>query len=205
MNQRKAVALLRFLYPFWALVGMFGLLYVPSQVTAQTISTHELLFRTSIATNLITQLFFIIIPLLLYMLFEKVDKKLAILMVAFALVSVPIAMICELTNIGALLVKGSPDQVKFFLDLHKQGIVIAQIFWGLWLFPLGILVKNSGYFPKFIGWAVVIGGIGYTLDSFSTLIVPGLVALSPVFQFMTMGEILFILWLIFKGVKLPKI
>ena len=97
-----------------------------------------------------------------------------------------------------------PGQMQLFVDLNAQGVAIASIFWGLWLFPLGILIIRSGYFPKIVGWTVIIAGIGYTLDSFLKLLVPEFAALSVIFQVMTIGEIVFLLWLTIKGARLPR-
>ena len=69
-------------------------------------------------------------------------------------------MLNELNNAALLLLHDS-QQMMLFLDLHSQGVIIASIFWGLWLFPLSYLIYKSGYFPKIIGTAVIIGGFGY--------------------------------------------
>ena len=108
----------------------------------------KFLFRAGIVGSLITQLIFIFVVLLLYKLFESVSKNHSLLMVVLALVSVPIAMLNELYNVAALLLLKNPDQMMFFLNLHAQGMVIASIFWGLWLFPLGSLIYKSSYFQK---------------------------------------------------------
>ncbi len=171
LTAQKSVTLLRILYPIWAIFGMFSILYVPStlfvdgdaRTTAQNIMENELLFRAGIAGSLITQLLFIMAALLLYVVFKHVQKQLAGLMVVFALVSVPIAMLNELNKVGAYLLLNSPEYLNLFLELNAQGIHIASIFWGLWLFPLGLLIYHSGFFPKFVGVAVIIGGFGYTL------------------------------------------
>lgn len=126
-------------------------------------------------------------------------------MTLFALVSIPIAMLNELNNIAALLVHNNPEQMKFFLDLNAQGVTIASIFWGLWLFPLGYLIYKSGYFPKIIGIPVLIAGFGYTLGSFLKLLTPDLKTFLSILDFMDFGEIIFILWLVFRGVKLKQI
>ena len=125
-------------------------------------------------------------------------------MVVLALVSVPIAMLNELNNVAALLLLKNPDQMMLFLNLHAQGVVIASIFWGLWLFPLGSLIYKSGYFPKIISMAVIIGGLGYTLDSFFKLFASSSSIILSLFEFMTFGEVVFLLWLVVRGAKLPK-
>ncbi|MHC4073208.1 MAG: DUF4386 domain-containing protein, partial [Planctomycetota bacterium] len=56
------------------------------------------------------------------------------------------------------IVMTSDPLVMLFLDLHKHGIGIAQIFWGLWLLPLGYLVFKSGFLPRILGVLLIIGG-----------------------------------------------
>ena len=212
LSPRNAVRILRILYPIWMAFGIFSIVYIPSMLlvagnaaeTASKILANEFLFRTGIVGGLMTQLIFIFAVLLLYKLFESVSKNHSLLMVVLALVSVPIAMLNELNNVAALLLLKNPDQMMFFLNLHAQGVVIASIFWGLWLFPLGSLIYKSGYFPKIIGAAVIIGGLGYTLGSFSELLALSSSIVSSMFEFMTLGEVVFLLWLVVRGAKLPK-
>ena len=212
LSPRNAVRILRILYPIWMAFGIFSIVYIPSMLlvagnaaeTASKILANEFLFRTGIVGGLITQLIFIFAVLLLYKLFESVSKNHSLLMVVLALVSVPIAMLNELNNVAALLLLKNPDQMMLFLNLHAQGVVIASIFWGLWLFPLGSLIYKSGYFPKIISMAVIIGGLGYTLDSFFKLFASSSSIILSLFEFMTFGEVVFLLWLVVRGAKLPK-
>jgi len=211
LSQRHVVTILRILYPLWLLFGLFSIMYVPSALivpgdattTVSNIISNESLFRSGIAGSLITQLIFIFAALFLYKLFETVNKNYALLMVVLALVSVPIAMLNELSNIAALMSVNNPEQMLLFLDMNTQGIIIASIFWGLWLFPLGFLIYKSRYFPKIIGIAVIIGGIGYTLDSFIKVFMPNPGVLSTILQIMTFGEVIFLGWLVIRGAKLP--
>ena len=212
ISQQKTVTPLRFLYFFWAIIGAFSLMYVPSKlivfedaaITANNIVANELLFRLGIAGSLLTQLLWIFVVLLLYKLFAKVNHNQSILMVVLALVSIPIAMISVLGKTAALLSLDNLEQMMFFLNLNVQGILIASIFWGLWLFPLGYLIYKSGYFPKFVGVAVVIAGFGYTIDFFVKIILPNL-NIAPVAEILKLGEMVFVFWIIIKGVRLQKI
>ena len=212
LSPRNAVRILRILYPIWMAFGIFSIVYIPSMLlvagnaaeTASKILANEFLFRAGIVGGLITQLIFIFAVLLLYKLFESVSKNHSLLMMVLALVSVPIAMLNELNNVAALLLLKNPDQMMLFLNLHAQGVVIASIFWGLWLFPLGSLIYKSGYFPKIISMAVIIGGLGYTLDSFFKLFASSSSIILSLFEFMTFGEVVFLLWLVVRGAKLPK-
>ena len=97
---------LRILYPIWVLLGIFGIMYVPSTIieftdpikTAENITKNLILFRLGIGARIITQLLFIAIPFLLYKLFKKSDNTASTLMLILALISVPITMLNETIN-----------------------------------------------------------------------------------------------------------
>ena len=137
------------------------------------------------------------------------------MLVILGLVGVPIAMLNDLNQVAALLLVSGAEYLAvfeaaqlqsfavFFLSLHKQGIIIASIFWGLWLLPYGILVKKSGYFPKILGTLVVLAGIGYTLASFVHILFPDYRSVISFLEFLTIGEVVFMVWVLFKGAKLP--
>jgi len=210
LSQRKAVTILRFLYPIWMIFGLFGVMYVPSALivagdaakTAANLIANEFLFRAGIVSSLLTQLMFIFVVLVLYKLFKPVNKNQSLLMVIFALVAVPIAMLNTLNRVAALMLTDSAEQMMFFLNLNAQGVIIASIFWGLWLFPLGYLIYKSGYFPKTVGVLMIIGGFGYFIGSFVHLLLNHAVL---IFEIMAFGEMIFIFWIIIRGAKLPKI
>jgi hypothetical protein len=215
MDKKRIVNKLRILYLFWMIVGLLSILYIPSKIiieddaaaTASNILSNELLFRSGIVGSLLTQLLFIWVVLVLFQFFKDVDKKQSTLMLIFALVSVPIAMLNTLNQVAALLAAKGGENVNlvmFFLNLNEQGIIIASIFWGLWLFPLGILVNKSGYFPRFIGYALYVGGVGYFVGSLLQLLIPTQQLILSIFDIMVFGEMIFIFWLLIKGAKLKS-
>src|SRR2546428_7340472 len=150
----------------------FGLIYVPSKLivsgdatgTANHIRASETLFRLGIASELFGFIMFIFVVLALYRLFKRVSEKHALAMAILLLVSIPISLLNVLNDIAALvLVSGANFLSAFetrqldalaylFLRLHSQGFVVAEIFWGLWLFPFGILVIRSGFIPRLLGF-----------------------------------------------------
>ena len=223
LSQRKAVTILRILYPIWMIVGIFSIIYVPTTLivtedaatTAGNILANESLFSMGIAGSLITQLILIVVVLVLYKLFKPVDENHASLMVIFALVGVPIAMLNTLNRIAALLLLSGADYLKvfgadqlqalmmFFLNLNEHGVIIASFFWGLWLFPLGYLIYKSGYFPKIFGVLMTVAGFGYLIGSFTSILLSNYEAIATVLELMTVGETLFIVWLVLKGAKIP--
>ena len=213
----KTARVAGFLYLLLLPLGIFGLLLPSSLIlpgdaarTADNIMASESLFRLGIMSALATQLLNIFVVLALYKLLNRVDKNQATLMVLFSLLGVPIAMLSELNKFAVLLILNgthyltvfTADQVQvlvsLFLDLHKYGINIAGIFWGLWLFPMGYLVFKSGFVPRILGVLLMIGCFGYLIDSVTFLLFPNLnITIS---QFTFIGEILLPLWLLIKGI-----
>jgi hypothetical protein len=151
-----------------------------------------------------------LLPLALYKLLKPVNKNIALIMVLFALASVPMAMLNMLNYFAALLLLNSADylrafgadqlhaQVMFFLDLYGYGAYIPQ-FLGLWLLPLGYLVFKSGFLPRILGVLLMIGCFGYLIDAVSFFLFGNSIATLSLLAFI--GELLFAVWLLIKGVN----
>ncbi len=215
---RLAGALYLGLAPF----SFFGIIYVPSVLivpgdaaaTASNIMASEGLFRTGILSHLIGQTIFIFLVLTLYTLLKPVHTGHARAMVVLALIGIPIAFLNELNHVAVLhMLNGIHDmtalttaqlhtQMMLFLDLRASGIVIAQVFWGLWLLPLGYLIVRSGFLPKVLGILVIVGGLGYLIDSVILLRFPTVSV--TIGQFTFVGELLLPLWLLVKGVNVGQ-
>jgi Domain of unknown function (DUF4386) len=198
--------------------------YVPGKLivhgnaaaTANNIAASETLFRLGIAGQLVGQAAFIFVALALYDLLKGVDRRHASLMVLLIVVSVPIAFLNEVNSIAALvLVRGAdflsifekPQRdalAMLFLNLHHCGLVVAEIFWGLWLFPLGLLVYRSRFLPRFLGVWLIIAGFAWVILSLTGILLPQYQDKVNTFSQPAMfGEIVFMFWLLIKGAK-PK-
>lgn len=59
-----------------------------------------------------------------------------------------------------------------FIRLHEHGITVASVFWGLWLFPFGLLVIRCGFIPRALGALLILAGLGYLCSSFAALVLP---------------------------------
>lgn len=217
---RLAGGLYLALMPF----GFFGMIYVPSVLvvpgdaasTASNIMASEWLIRSGTVSVLISQIVFVFLVLALYRLLKPVNESHAMLMGVLALPAVPIAFLNEVNHVAVLRLLSSADQgaysanqlhalVMLFLEMREGGILFALVFWGLWLLPLGLLVFRSGFLPKLLGVLLVIGGVGYLLDVGAQLLFPGASTIgrvTSVFAMLAaMGELLFALWLVIKGVN----
>ena len=209
-------------YILMGLVAPFGLLYMPRTLivrgnpaaTAANIRSSEMLFRLGMVAELTAAVIFVILAMVLYRLFNKVDRMQAALMVIFALCSVPVAFLVAVDELAALtLVKGadylavfSKPQIDalalFFLGMRGKTILVNQIFWGLWLFPFGVLVIRSRFMPRFFGYLLLLNGLAYVLQSLTGMIVPEYAAAVDRFTFVAqLGELWIMFWLIIKGVK----
>ncbi|WP_420316099.1 DUF4386 domain-containing protein [Ekhidna sp.] len=207
-QQKNAVTWLRIIYPLWAVLGMFSLLYVPSQLivlsdpelTASNILANEMLFRLGIAGSLITQLFSVAAVWFLYKLFYSKYKDATILMAIFAFLGIPIAMLSTADQLMVLEVLDQPDQVVSLLKQSSRGTIIATIFWGLWLLPQGYMIIRSPLFPRIIGWFLILAGAGYTISAFAYFLgIKGL--LIDVLDYLTFGEVIWMLWVLFMGAR----
>lgn len=214
------------LYILTSIPGFFAMMYVPSKLivhanaaaTAGNIAAHETLFRLGIAGQLIGQAGFIFVVLALYHLLKGVNPRLAALMVILLVVQIPIAFLNELNSIAALaLVRGAdflsifekPQRdalAMFFLNLHFHGFVVNEIFWGLWLVPLALLVYRSRFLPRFLGVWLALGGFAWVFLSLTGVLSPQ--NYEKVFTYSqpaAFGEVAFMLWLVIKGAKPPAL
>ena len=225
-SNQKTARIAGILYLLMAVFSAFSLVYVDSKfyvpgnaaATASNIQTSEWLFRLGFVSNLVGQIIFLFLVHYLYKLLNSVDKDNARLMVILVIASVPVTMLNQLSQFASVLLLNEAEHVSafnsiqlqaismVFYDLHKMGIYIAEIFWGLWLLPFGILVFKSGFFPKWLGVLLVLGGIGYLIECLVQFLFPeyktighAAVAISG------LAEFAFIFWLFIKGVKVQTL
>jgi hypothetical protein len=210
------------LYVLISIIGFFAMGYVPDKLivsgnaaaTANNIAASEMLFRLGIAGELIGQAGFIFVALALYDLLKGVNRRHASLMVILIVVSIPIAFLNELNSFAALvLVRGAdflsildkPQRdalAMLFLNLHGRGFVVAEIFWGLWLFPLSLLVYKSRFLPRFLGVWLALAGFAWVILSLTGVLLPQYQ--DKVYSYCQpafFGEIALMLWLLIRGAK----
>jgi hypothetical protein len=211
------------LYLLLAVTAPIGLVYVPGKLivhddavaTAGRIRASEGLLRLGIASELVHQVIVIFLVLALYRLFRAVSEGLARQVVILgALVSVPIVFLDVLNEIAALVLVGDApflavfdrpqrDALAFlFLRLHGEGIELAAVFWGLWLFPFGMLVIRSGFIPRILGVSMMIAGAAYLVSSFTSLCLPQYDhAVGQLTGILELGEVPIVPWLLIWGAR----
>jgi hypothetical protein len=222
-NKKKLSRIAGLLYLVVVIMGMFSLAYIPKQLfvwdnpskTFENIVNHETLFRLSIASSVICYVAFIFLPIVLYYLLRSVNEIVAKIMAILAIISVPISLInlqnkyailslFENSKNQRILITEAHDQVMVYLGQYDNGILIATIFWGLWLLPFGYLVYKSGFLPKVLGVLLMLGCFGYLINFFGntlladygTLGIKQYLGLLP-----AIAEIGTCLWLVLVGAK----
>jgi hypothetical protein len=214
------------LYVLTGIPSFFAIEYVPSKLivhgnataTASNIAASETLFRIGIAAQLIGQAGFIFVALALYHLLKGVNRRHASLMVTLVVVGIPVGFLNELNSIAALVLVRGADFLSIFeksqrdalamlfLNLHSEGIGVAEIFWGLWLFPLALLVYRSRFLPRFLGVWLVIDGFAYVILSLTGILSPQYYdKVSTYSQPAFFGEVALMLWLAIRGAKPPAL
>ena len=224
MNSTKKTARIAgLLYLVNGMTGFFSIIYVPSRLivsgnaaaTANNILASQRLFRLGIVSELICAAEFVFLLWVLYRLLGAVNKTHASLMVILGLVFVPIMFLNTLSEIAALMLLRGADFLSVFdqpqrqalamqfLNLHGEGFGVAGIFWGLWLFPFGLLVFKSGFLPRILGVLLIAACFGYLADSLTPLLLPGYTNIVGRFASipLTLGEPSTILWLLIMGAK----
>ncbi len=228
MNSTKARARKAgLLYLLLAIVGPINAIYLPSRfivpgnatVTARNITDAELTYRLGILSGLVSHIIFLFLVLSLYHLLKDVDRTQARLMVAVVLVSLAVAFVNLLNQMAPLIFLSGADFLSVFtkpqldalalgfLRLRSSGTSVETAFWGLWLFPFGILVIKSGFFPKLLGVLLIVGGLAYVMLSLTGIVLPTRrqVVSQVLLPFYAIGELSMIVWLLVKGAKVQPL
>jgi len=209
-------------YLSMVLTGPFTLLYIPSKLivrgdaaaTASRILDHQTMFRLGIAAELAVTVMFLGTALALYRLFVDVERIRAAQLLTLAAVSAGVGFLNTLNYLAAnALFRGAdflaaidkPQREALgmlFIRLHGQGNTINELFWGLWLLPMGLLVIRSGFLPKFIGVWLIVACAAYVALCFIGLFAPQYSSMAfNIAQPALFAELAIMLWLLIRGAK----
>ncbi|USQ75647.1 DUF4386 domain-containing protein [Ornithinimicrobium cryptoxanthini] len=221
-SQKRLARTAGLYYLVVAVLGAFAhvvraLVYVPGDAaaSAENIVAKASLVNYSFVADLVQATFLVFVVMTLYRLLHHAGKNVARAMVIFVVIAVALICLNMVHQLGALLVatdsayaaafdsQGSEALVLLMLDLQHYGYLIAQIFFGLWLFPLGLLAIRSGMFPRLLGQLLMVASVGYLLDvalqflapEFADAVNPALVTLFVVAE----GALL--VYLLVRGVR----
>jgi hypothetical protein len=211
---------------FYLLVGIFGgfaegfgdpKLYVAGNAaaTAANVLADPGLVRIIVVAHLLNAIFFVSAAMALYILLQHVNKSVARAMLIFVALAVGITTLNAVFQFEGLRVAtdsayaaafgtaGSNALVLLLLDIQHYGTLSAQVFFGLWLAPLGYLVYKSGLFPKALGVALVAASVCYLLDLLAAFLLPdfGKQIHSFIVIVPAIAEIWMVLYLLLVGVR----
>lgn len=177
--------------------------------TSRNLVASETLFRLGIAGSLVMMIAFLAYALMLHRLLRPVSRSHAMLMVALVLAAVPIFMLNQVNQYAALRLASAQlhDQMRLFLDMHRLGSLIAGIFFGLWLFPLGLLVFRSRFLPRVLGVLLMAGSPGYLVLFVQGFLFEGSEGglwSNPFLVVTHLSELAMMLWLLIRGVDAER-
>jgi hypothetical protein len=214
------------LYLLIGVLGAFAMAVVYPKVyvagdataTAQNLAASTGLLRVAIPANLVQAAIWVLLAVTLYRLLQHVNKVVAATMVALVAIGAGITMVNEILGFEALqVVTGHVDMtplgsdasnavILLLLDSHQYGVLIAQIFMGLWLIPLGRLAYTSGLFPKPLGVLLVVAALCYLVGTLAAFLLPdsGLKINTLVTTPCGIPELWMVFYLLVIGVKTAK-
>jgi hypothetical protein len=205
-----------------ALTGAFSIFFVTrtffipgnGSATLERIANSEVLYRVGIASDLLSQILFVLLGFSLNRVFSKTQPGPARLLLVFILASLPMAGVSLLLQAAPLLsLHATPphfglsseqaaQSVQAALALRNMAIALASIFWGLWLLPFALAVLKSRYMPPLLGYLILAAGVSYTGAALLYILLPqsrgtvGPVSLAVA----ALGELSAIAWLLAKGI-----
>jgi hypothetical protein len=207
---------LYFIYIATSIVAdLFGrIVNADATTTLRHITAHETQFRVGFVISLFSVVFFLLAAWYLYVLLKPVNQDAALLFLLLHLSGFTLWCL-SLINLsaGLLLLSGAdylkafqPDQLQaqamLFITLRRNAAVIAQIPYGLWLFPLGYLVYKSGFLPKTLGVMLLADCFGLLIYVVQRFVLPGYDVITvPSLMVSLIAELSLTLWLLLKGVK----
>jgi hypothetical protein len=211
------------LYLYIIVAALFAEVYVrgtlvvegDSAATARNILASETLFRVGLAGEMLTCACDVTIALVLYVLLEPVNRRIAMLGAFFRLVFVAIYAVTKLFEIAALVIlhrtELDPQEAHGLayaaLRVHSLGYGASLLFFGVCCALFGHLIRRSGFLPRAIGVLLVVAGVAYVVFSVAQMVAPAFAGrllfpwlLLPAFP----AELGLAAWLTVKGVDVAK-
>ena len=150
----------------------------------------------------------------LYVMLRTVNNDLALLFLLLNAVGVAVQCASMLGLVSALFLGNPGDGPATFsplqaaalaqsnIDMYRTGLVIAQLFFGTWLFPLGYLVLRSGRLPRLLGTLLILDGVAELVWFLQALLLPSHPEIKTPGTFVSLlAEVGLALWLLIRGVK----
>lgn len=211
------------LYLVIAFAGGFAILYVPNTLdvagdpaaTFTNIASRRGLFHAGLIGDVVMMTAEILVCVMLYFIFKPINATLSLAAAFARLMMVAVMAAMLFFHAGALALADGTVPLGSFSELqrielaglmrhiHDAGVWIWQLFFCLHLLLLGSLVIRSRLFPRLIGAGLMVGGMGYLVDSVQMFALPQAATLEAVkfalLGIVSLSEIGFALWLVIRG------
>jgi hypothetical protein len=195
------------------ITGMLGFLlvrpalFVPDDpaATLARLVEHEWMARAGIALEMGIVITQALAALWFFRLFRSVDDVAAGAIAVFGLVNAIAVLVSAAflaTALQVALAQTGPNAVDAHLMYLVSGNLwqVGNVFFGLWLIPMGLCVLRSGWMPRALGWVLVVGGVGYVLNAFVPYLMPDIGPMAGLLVLpATVGEFWMIGYLLTRG------
>jgi Domain of unknown function (DUF4386) len=223
--QRRWARVVGFSYLFALVPAIFAEFYVSGRLvsgdaiaTAQNIIAHERLFRLGIASNLLVFAADVLLVTSLYVVLERVNRRLALLAAFFRLIETTILIVATLNDFYVLrLLSGasylttiSSDTLaalaRVSIGAHGSAYGVGLLLFGFGSPVFCYLWLKSRYIPKALAVWGLVASAWIGICSFAFIVFPELQHVitigyygGPIFLFeLTIG-----LWLLISGTRYP--
>ena len=179
-----------------------------AMTTSNNILAYEGKFLLGVIAFFIVIILDVVVAWALYIFLKPINKNISFLtawlriiygaIFAFALMNL-VNVLQMLNGVNSVVDAELSAQVMSSINAFSDTWSFGFIFFGFHLALLGYLVFKSGYIHKLFGVLLIIAGLGYLVDIFGKFILPNYDIEIAMFTFI--GELLFMLWLLFKGGK----
>lgn len=225
VNPKKTARIAGLFFLSMVVFGLFSEIFVRQKLivtgdavaTASNILSNAFLYRLGIASDILMSLSYLFTSFALYCLLVSVNKKIAGLMVIFAGTGCILLMFNVLNEAVPLYLLQGSDYLSvfsqaqlqalsmFFYELYGHGYMIGQIFFALWVLPLGVLIYQSRFIPKIFGIFFLVEVVFALIAVFVHFLIPNAMVENLLLVPGIVAEFGFLFYLLFRGVETRKI
>lgn len=194
-------------------------LFITSDIvtTANNILSNEFLYRAGILSDMLMSLSYLITALVLYKLLSSVNKNMAAIMVVLTTAGSVLLLFNILNELAPLYILTGNDFLSaftsiqrqslamLFYNLYQHGYMIGQIFFSLWVLPLGILIYKSRFMPKILGILFAIETIFGLTTVAVHFLMPNVILETILMLPMMIAEFSFMFYLLIIGINESKV
>jgi hypothetical protein len=168
-------------YLILAISGLFGFMIFHPQIyetqdpekTLNNLTNHVFISRIRLLFELLIIISQALAAVWFYKLFIAINKEAAYALGIWGTVNSVIIMVSAISMSSAIDIANSSQpfdekilSIQLLSDLISNAWSIGGLFFGLWLIPMGHIIVSSGRMPIWLGRILIIGGIGYILQTF---------------------------------------